>query len=84
MSGFAIHICLGTTTNKVFILKTMLASVQTDLYTSDAYIYKFDTKILDTIVEDTNYPVDRINRTVQLLTVYIIYMTSSEQLLRSM
>ncbi|KAF1827981.1 bacteriophage type DNA-directed RNA polymerase, partial [Decorospora gaudefroyi] len=34
---FSIHDCFGTTCDKVFSLKTTLASVYTDLYSSDPY-----------------------------------------------
>jgi hypothetical protein len=46
---FSVHDCFWTTTEKVFILKTMLASVYTDIYSSDPHLYKFDKNILDLI-----------------------------------
>lgn len=63
---FSVHDCFGTTCDKVFVLKTILASVYTDIYSSDPYLYKLDKFILDNLEYNTNYKVDRINRTVQL------------------
>lgn len=39
---FSVHGYFGTTCDKVYIVKTILASVYTDLYSSDPYLYKFD------------------------------------------
>ena len=61
---FAVHDCFGTTCDKVFILKTILASVYTDLYSSDPYLYKFDKFILDSIENNTDIKLDRKNRIV--------------------
>ena len=36
----SIHNCFGTTCDKVFLLKTILASVYTDLYSSNQYLLK--------------------------------------------
>lgn len=63
---FSIHDCFGTTTDKVFLLKTMLASVYTDLYSSEPYLYKFDKDIFDYIEDKTDYKVDRGNRIIKL------------------
>ena len=63
---FSVHDCFGTTCDKVFILKTILASVYTDLYSSDPYLYKFDKSILDNIENNTNHKLDRVNRTLEL------------------
>ena len=46
---FSIHDCFATTCDKVSNLKTLLASVYTDFYSSDPYLYNFDKFILDTI-----------------------------------
>ena len=46
---FSVHDCFGTTFDKVFIFKTILASVYTDLYSSDPYLHKFNKSILDNI-----------------------------------
>ena len=61
---FSVHDCFGTTCDKVFRLKTILASVYTDLYSRDPYLYKFDESILDSIENNTNYKLDRDNRIV--------------------
>lgn len=63
---FSVHDCFGTTYEKVITLKTILASVYTDLYSSDPYLYKFDKSILDSIENNTDAKLDRENRTVQL------------------
>ncbi|BCR34207.1 RNA polymerase, partial (mitochondrion) [Aspergillus udagawae] len=46
---FSVYDCFGTTPEKVFVLKIMLASVYTDIYSSDPYLYKFYKNILDFI-----------------------------------
>lgn len=61
---FSVHDCFGTTTEKVSTLKTLLASVYTDLYSSEPYLYKFDKYILDHI-EACNFKLDRVNRIVE-------------------
>lgn len=63
---FSIHDCFGTTCDKVFTLKTIIASVYTDLYSNDPYLKKFDSCIWDNVENNTNYKVDKANRTVQL------------------
>lgn len=63
---FSVHDCFGTTCDKVFLLKTILASVYTDLYSSDPYIYKFDESIFDSIEANTDLKIDRVNRKVTL------------------
>ncbi len=63
---FSVHDCFGTTCEKVFRLKTILASVYTDLYSRDPYLCKFDQSIFDSIEASTNYKLDRVNRTVDL------------------
>lgn len=50
----------------MFRLKTILASVYTDLYSRDPYLCKFDQSIFDSIEANTNYKLDRLNRTVDL------------------
>lgn len=61
---FSVHDCFGTTCEKVFSLKTILASVYTDIYSSDPYLLKFDKDVLDYIEKYTDYRVDRVNRTI--------------------
>jgi DNA-directed RNA polymerase len=39
---FSVHDCFGTTCDKVFLLKTILASVYTDIYSTDPYLLEFD------------------------------------------
>lgn len=71
---FSVHDCFGTTTDKVDILKTILASVYTDLYSSDHYLNKFDKDIFDTLKEKTDYVVDYKARTIDLgKTLYYIH-----------
>lgn len=61
---FSVHDCFGTTCEKVFTLKTLLASVYTDLYSSEPYLYRFDKYILDHI-EANNIKLDRVQRKVE-------------------
>jgi DNA-directed RNA polymerase len=71
---YSVHDCFGTTCDKVFILKTILASVYTDIYSSEPYLYNFDKDILDNIEKKTNYKLDRKNRTLEFLnTTYTIH-----------
>lgn len=72
---YSVHDCFGTTCDKVSLLKTILASVYADLYSSDPYLYKFDKSILDSIEANTDLKLDRINRKVTLQdgTDYIIH-----------
>ena len=72
---FSVHDCFGTTSEKVFILKTMLASVYTDLYSEDHYLYKFDRDIFTTLISNTDYKVDIAKRSILLPsgTTYIIH-----------
>lgn len=63
---FFVHDCIGTTTEKVFVLKTMLASVYTDIYSSDPYLYKFDKNISDLIENNTNNRLDCDKRTLDM------------------
>lgn len=51
---FSVHDCFGTTFDKVSNLKTILASVYIDLYSSDPYLHKFDKYVLDTIEANTD------------------------------
>ncbi|RDI76668.1 hypothetical protein Vi05172_g13348 [Venturia inaequalis] len=46
---FSIHDCFGTTAYKLYILKTLLASIYTDLYIEDQYLVNLDNTILNTI-----------------------------------
>ncbi len=71
---YSVHDCFGTTCDKVFNLKTLLASVYTNLYSSDPYLYKFDKHILDNIEQSTNYKLNRSNRTLELPdSTYILH-----------
>jgi DNA-directed RNA polymerase len=71
---YSIHDCFGTTCDKVFVLKTILASVYTDLYSSNQYLIKFDKNILDYIENNTSYKLDREKRIVYLLKdEYVIH-----------
>lgn len=65
---FSVHDCFGTTCDKVPTLKTILASVYTDLYSREPYLYQFDKSILDSIAVNTDakWKFDRANRTIQL------------------
>lgn len=56
--------CLGKTTDKVFVLKTLLASVYTDLYSTEPYLHKFDKDVFDHIENKTELKVDRENRKI--------------------
>ena len=62
---YSVHDCFGTTAEKMFLLKTMLASVYTDLYSSDHYLYKFDKYLFDTLKNNTDYNIDYANRTIE-------------------
>lgn len=44
---FSVHDCFATTFDKVFLLKTILASVYTDIYTNKQYLLKFDQDIIN-------------------------------------
>jgi DNA-directed RNA polymerase len=46
---FSVHDCFATTCDKVETLKTLLASVYTDMYSSKPYLLKFDENILNTL-----------------------------------
>lgn len=61
---YSVHDCFGTTCDKVFNLKTMLAAVYTDLYSSEPYLYKFDMFVLDNIEQNTDFKVDRVKRKI--------------------
>lgn len=64
---YSVHDCFGTTMDKVENLKTLLASVYTDLYSRDNYLDKFDKCILDHIENSTpEGTLDRKKRTVKL------------------
>ncbi len=55
---FSIHDCFGTTAEKVSLLKNILASVYTDLYSNDPYLIKFDREIIELIQDKTNFKVN--------------------------
>lgn len=63
---FSVHDCFGTTCDKVSNLKIILASVYTDLYSSDPYLYKFDKFILDSIENNSDNKLNRVERTLEL------------------
>ena len=44
----------------------MLASVYSDIYSSNPYLYKFDKNISDLIENNTNYRLDREKRTLEM------------------
>lgn len=70
---YSVHDCFATTCDKVFLLKTILAFVYTDLYSSDPYLYKFDKSILDSIENNTHNILDREKRTLKLTKLYTIH-----------
>lgn len=72
---FSVHDCFGTTCDKVFILKTILASVYTELYSNEPYLYKFDKSILDLIENNTDLTLDREKR--------ILYLTKGKYTIHS-
>lgn len=43
-----------------------MASVYTELYSGEPYLYKFDKSVLDLIENNTDLKLDREKRTVQL------------------
>ena len=61
----AILDCFGTTLDKVFLLKTLLASVYMDIYSNDPYLDKFDANILD-YIEQTGKIIDKEKRLVEI------------------
>lgn len=63
---FSVHDCFATTCDKVSLLKTILASVYTDLYTDNPYLIKFDNSVLTNIEDNTDYPLDREKRLVYI------------------
>lgn len=52
---YSIHGCFGVTCDKVFILKTLLASVYTDLFSKYYYLHRFDKSVFYNL---TNYKID--------------------------
>ena len=69
---YYIHDCFGITSDKVSTLKTMLASIYIDLYSTDQYLLKFDKYILDYLENHCNNHdtwknrLNKENRTIQL------------------
>ena len=63
---FGVHDCFGTTAKKVFMLKTTLASVYTDIYTKDKYLINFDKDILDMISTKPDLKLE--NRVITLMS----------------
>lgn len=51
---FSVHDCFATTFDKVFLLKTILASVYTDIYTNKQYLLKFDQDIINLLKDKAN------------------------------
>ncbi len=47
-------------------MKTILAFVYTELYSSKPYLIKFDNYIFENIENNTSYKVNRENRTVEV------------------
>lgn len=62
---FSVHDCFGTTSEKVSLLKTILASIYTDLYSSDPYLDKFEKSIIDSVESATDHRIDRETRKVR-------------------
>ena len=50
---FSVHDCFATTCDKVSVLKTILASVYTELYTNDPCLVKFDNSVFATLIYKT-------------------------------
>lgn len=63
---YSVHDCFGTTLDKIETLKTLLASVYTDIYSDNTYLERFDASILDYIGNNTPGILDRKNRTIVL------------------
>jgi len=63
---YSVHDCFGTTCDKVPILKTMLASVYTELYSNEPYLKRFDECVLNGIKYSTNYTFDSKTRKLYL------------------
>lgn len=63
---YSVHDCFGTTLDKIETLKTLLASVYTDIYSDNTYLERFDASILDYIGNNTPGILDRQNRTIVL------------------
>jgi DNA-directed RNA polymerase len=61
---FSVHDCFGTTCEKVSLMKTILASIYTDLYSADPYLDRFDKSIIDSIESATVHRVNRETRKV--------------------
>ena len=63
----AIHDCFGTTLDKVYVLKTLLASVYMDIYSNDPYLDQFDKNILN-YIEQACKTIDKEKRLVEITT----------------
>ena len=63
---FSVHDCFATTGDKASLLKVLLASVYTSIYTDKPYLYKFDKYIFDYIENNSNYKLDRDKRTINI------------------
>lgn len=63
---FSNHDCFATMCDKVSTLKTILASVYTEIYQRDKYLLEFDRQMLNNIKENTDVKFDEDTRTVQL------------------
>lgn len=63
---FSVQDCFDTICEKVNALKTILASVYTDLYSSEPYLNKFDRDIFEYISSKTVYEVVREDRSITI------------------
>lgn len=70
---YSIHDCFGTTAEKVFELKYLLASVYTGLYSTDNYLLKFDRDVIDFINNKTDFIIKDRDITLQNKKTYKLY-----------
>lgn len=61
---FSVHDCFGTTMDKVETLKTLLASVYTDIYSNVTYLQEFDKFLLDYLENNLGDSFNSSERTV--------------------
>lgn len=69
---FSVHDCFGTTADKIFWLKTLLASIYTDIYINDQYLIKLDEHLLYLIKQNTNSHIEMINNNNETLRRVIL------------